>query len=49
MKTKPKRWRFSYSWALSYLDIVILSTLMIAGFFLGVFDRLIGRHERRSK
>jgi len=46
---KPPRWRFSWLWALSYLDILILSAFMIAGLVVGAFDRLLGRANPRRR
>ena len=47
--SKPARWRFSWLWALSYLDVVILSALMVAGLVVGAFDRLLGRDKPRKR
>lgn len=48
MKRSP-RWRFSWLWALSYLDVLILSAFMLAGFVVGAFDKLIGRANPRRR
>jgi hypothetical protein len=47
--SKATRWRFSWLWALSYLDIVILSVLIVAGLVIGALDRLFGRANPRKK